>query len=48
MASDTKHTENVRRAKRTKKGQTRKRALRNLGSTPKFPIHQDKETAPGK
>jgi hypothetical protein len=34
MASKTKQTETVRRWKRAKVGQTRKRALRNKGSTP--------------
>ena len=42
MASSTKQTQNVRRAKMTKRGQSRKRPWRNKGTTPKFPIHPDK------
>ncbi|MCK6530098.1 hypothetical protein L6R50_21915 [Myxococcota bacterium] len=41
MASSTKQTSNVRRAKMTKRGQERKRASRGKGTTPKFPIHPD-------
>jgi hypothetical protein len=34
MASNSKHTESIRKRKRTKAGQTRKRKLRAQGSTP--------------
>jgi len=38
MASLTHKVENVRRAKRTKQGQSRKHANAK-GSTPRFPVH---------
>jgi hypothetical protein len=34
MSSNTKQTESIRRRKRSKAGQSRKRKLRNQGSTP--------------
>lgn len=39
MASATKQTNLIRKTKQAKKGQRRKKALRNKGSTPKFAIH---------
>jgi hypothetical protein len=39
MASPTRKTELVRKAKATKQGQRRKKALRNKGTTPKFAVH---------
>lgn len=40
MASPTRKTELVRKSKIAKKGQRRKKELRNKGTTPKFAIHQ--------
>ncbi len=34
MSSNTKQTESIRRRKRSRAGQSRKRVLRNKGSTP--------------
>jgi hypothetical protein len=47
MASDTKHTENVRLNKKGKMGKKRKTWNRVHGSTPVFPIHPvDKDAKP--
>ncbi|MDH5582203.1 MAG: hypothetical protein OEY33_09890 [Bdellovibrionales bacterium] len=42
MVSRTAVTENRRKNKRVKAGQKRKAKDRNKGTTPKFPIHEDK------
>ena len=39
MASNTKVTKFRRKIRRKKAGKDRKAALRNRGTTPKFPIH---------
>lgn len=45
MASSTKKTESIRKHHRRTCGKERRRILRNKGSTPVFPIHQDKSVA---
>ena len=48
MASNTKKTESIRERKAAKRGRGRKRALANNGSTPKFPIHPEKDSEKAK
>ncbi len=42
MASRTRRTKIIRKTKKANKGKRRKKALRNKGSTPKFPVHANK------
>lgn len=42
MASATQQTERKRQLKAKKAGTKRKKALAKNGTTPKFPVHQDK------
>ncbi len=40
MASNTAQTKLVRKTKKATQGKRRKKLLRNIGTTPKFAIHQ--------
>lgn len=42
MASSTQQTKRKRELKSKKAGSKRKKALAKNGTTPKFPVHQDK------
>jgi hypothetical protein len=48
MASLTNKTRKIRNRKKSRAGTERKRKLRTQGSTPKFAIHQDKDSAAAK
>ena len=45
--SDTSKTKAKRRRKQAAQGKDRKKKLEKLGTTPKFPIHEDKAQAKG-
>lgn len=43
--SDTSKTESRRRRKKAAQGKDRKKKLEKQGTTPKFPVHEDREEA---